>query len=87
MGEKKVIDDLLKTEKYFKLLESLVKNYGEVENDPKTFIDSDTPLYNVVQSYRLWRKYDIKGKGRKAMQGMEGFHLKYWRSYGTLHGI
>ena len=56
MGEKKVIDDLLKTEKYFKLLESLVKNYGEVENDPKTFIDSDTPLYNVVQSYRLWRK-------------------------------
>ena len=76
IGEKTVIDDLLKTKKYFKLLQSLVKNYGEVENDPKKFISSDTPFYNTVTSYRLWRKYDVSGKGRKAMQGMEGLDSK-----------
>ena len=76
MGEKKVIDDLLKTEKYFKLLESLVKNYGKVENDPKLFIYSDTPFYNTVTSYRQWRKYDIDGKGRKLCREWRDLILK-----------
>ena len=86
--ENEVIENLMKSEKYFMLLERLVKNYAEAEIDIRSMITSNVPVYNLVGSYKLWRKYDPKGRGRKAEQGMEGldaatielFKVKYLKT-------
>ena len=75
LEEKKVIEMLMNSEKYFDLLERLVHNYAEAEMDPKKFIASDVQVYNPVTSYLLWRKYG-SGNGRKASEGMTGLDSK-----------
>ena len=81
-----VVENLLKSEKYFQLLEVLIKNYAEGNKNPAKKITTDARVYNPVNSYKLWVKYYSKGRSvDQHMTGLdsktvETFKLKYVRN-------
>ena len=83
MQEKQVIDNLLASQKYFDLLEDLVRFHAEGEKNPEKYFATDAKTYDFITSYTLWRRqnertYDQRLEGLNSST-IEMFKLKYFK--------
>ena len=81
--EKELVENLLSSQKYFDLLEDLVRFHGEGEKWPEKYFTTNAKTYDFITSYTLWRRQNNRNWTQR-LEGLDSatvemFKLKYFK--------